>query len=155
VVLGALHALEPGHAKTLTAAYLIGTKGTKRDAVLLGLSVAFTHSIVVIVLAVIGVWVGREAFADDAMYWLQIASGIIVALLGCYLFYRRWPKAHQQSDNHGHTHPHAHHHAPEPFRFSAETASGTLAVVDTPEGERFRLDFAATVSLSGAVVRII
>ena len=35
VGLGALHALEPGHAKTLTAAYLIGTKGTKRDAVLL------------------------------------------------------------------------------------------------------------------------
>ena len=52
--LGALHALEPGHAKTLTAAYLIGTKGTKRDAILLGTSVAFTHSIVVILLAVAG-----------------------------------------------------------------------------------------------------
>jgi nickel/cobalt exporter len=43
--LGALHALEPGHAKTLTAAYLIGIKGMKRDALLLGLSMAFTHSI--------------------------------------------------------------------------------------------------------------
>jgi nickel/cobalt exporter len=43
VALGALHALEPGHAKTLTAAYLIGTKGTKRDAVLLGMSVAATR----------------------------------------------------------------------------------------------------------------
>ena len=72
VMLGALHALEPGHAKTLTAAYLIGTKGTKRDATLLGLSVAFTHSIIVILLAVLGVWLGKEAFTDDAMQWLQV-----------------------------------------------------------------------------------
>lgn len=48
LALGALHALEPGHAKTLTAAYLIGIKGTKRDAFLLGLSVASTHSVVVV-----------------------------------------------------------------------------------------------------------
>src|ERR1035437_1518716 len=90
--LGALHALEPGHAKTLTAAYLIGTKGTKRDAILLGLSVAFAHSIVVIALAILGVWLGKEAFTDKAMYYLQIASGILVILLGTYLLYRRWPR---------------------------------------------------------------
>jgi nickel/cobalt exporter len=150
VGLGALHALEPGHAKTLTAAYLIGTKGTKRDAVLLGLAVAFTHSIVVIVLAVIGVWVGREGFTDDAMYWLQIASGAVVVLLGSYLLYRRWPKAHQHSP----AHAHSHHHAPEPFRFSGDTATGTLAVVDTPDGERFRLELSSPVSLSGAIVRV-
>jgi nickel/cobalt exporter len=154
VALGALHALEPGHAKTLTAAYLIGTQGTKRDAVLLGLSVAFTHSIVVIVLAVIGVWLGKEAFADDAMYWLQIASGAVVVLLGSYLLHRRWPKAQQLSSEHGHAHPHPHHHAPEPFRFSGDTASGSLAIVDAPEGERFRLELSSTVPISGATVRI-
>jgi ABC-type nickel/cobalt efflux system permease component RcnA len=42
VALGALHALEPGHAKALTASYLIGIKGTKRDSAILGLSVALT-----------------------------------------------------------------------------------------------------------------
>jgi nickel/cobalt exporter len=154
VALGALHALEPGHAKTLTAAYLIGIKGTERDAVLLGLSVAFTHSIVVIVLAVIGVWVGTEAFAGDAMYWLQIASGAIVVLLGCYLLYRRWPPSHLQPRQHDHGHPRPPHHAPEPFCFSSDTATGTLAVVNTPEGERFRLEVSSRVSLSGATVRI-
>ena len=51
IALGALHALEPGHAKTLTAAYLIGVKGTRRDAILLGLSVTATHSILVIALS--------------------------------------------------------------------------------------------------------
>ncbi|MDB5306337.1 MAG: nickel/cobalt efflux protein RcnA [Gemmataceae bacterium] len=155
--LGALHALEPGHAKTLTAAYLIGTKGTKRDAVLLGVSVAFTHSIVVILLAVAGVWLGREAFTDQATYWLQAASSGIVILLGCYLLYRRWPRKASlglHPDAHHHAHP-AHHHAPDPFRFSGSTASGTLAVADTPEGERFRLEVSSPAPVSGATVRII
>ena len=58
VALGALPALEPGHAKTLTAAYLIGTKGTKRDATILGLSVATTHSLVVVGLSVAAVLLG-------------------------------------------------------------------------------------------------
>jgi hypothetical protein len=154
IALGALHALEPGHAKTVTAAYLIGTKGTKGDAVILGLSVAFTHSIVVILLAVIGVWVGTEAFAEDAMYWLQFASSCIVILLGCYLLYRRWPQGRLQPHQHDHGHPETHHHAPEPFRFSADGATGTLAVVDTPEGERFRLELTSHESLSGATARI-
>ena len=49
-----------GTPKTLTAAYLIGIKGTKRDAVLLGLSVALTHSLVVIALSATALWIGRE-----------------------------------------------------------------------------------------------
>jgi len=85
VALGALHALEPGHAKTLTAAYLIGTKGTRRDAVILGLSVATTHSIVVIALAAGALWLGREAFTDKATYWLQVGSGALVIALGAWL----------------------------------------------------------------------
>lgn len=106
VALGALHALEPGHAKTLTAAYLIGTKGTNRDAVLLGLSVALTHSVVVIALAVLGVWLGKEAFTDRAMEWLQVASGVAVVLLGCWLLYRRWPRSNAHEHEHGHAHDH-------------------------------------------------
>ncbi len=90
VLLGALHALEPGHAKTLTAAYLIGIKGTKRDALLLGLSVATTHSIVVLGLAVTALWLGRETLTDEATFWLQMGSGVIVILLGAWLFRRRW-----------------------------------------------------------------
>lgn len=160
VGLGALHALEPGHAKTLTAAYLIGTKGTKRDAVLLGVSVAFTHSIVVIALAVLGVWLGKEAFTDRAMYWLQVASGAIVVLLGAYLLYRRWPRKRTVAHPHPHAHDEAdahapHHHAPEPFRFSGEVVSGALTIVETPDGERFRLELSAPARLAGATVRIL
>lgn len=121
LLLGALHALEPGHAKTLTAAYLIGIKGTKRDAVMLGLSVAATHSVVVIVLAALALWVGREAFADQAMFWLQAGSGVIVIALGAGMLWKRWPRsgkgrmsaqhAHERSHCHeGQHHHHNHHH---------------------------------------------
>lgn len=104
VALGALHAVEPGHAKALTAAYLIGIKGTKRDAILLGLSVAMTHSLVVLSLAFTALWIGREAFTDQATHWLQVTSGAVVIALGAWMLWRRWPVRHTEP----HEPPHAH-----------------------------------------------
>lgn len=117
ITLGALHALEPGHAKTLTAAYLIGVKGTKRDAILLGISVAATHSILVILLSVAALWLGREAFADQASRVLQVGSAVVVILLGIWLLWRRIPgrsvkMAQSHGHSHAHPHPHPHPHAP-------------------------------------------
>ena len=89
LALGALHALEPGHAKTLTAAYLIGIKGTKKDACLLGVSVAFTHSIVVIGLSIAALWVGKETFTHNVMHTLQIGSGLIVMIIGLWMLTKR------------------------------------------------------------------
>jgi nickel/cobalt exporter len=89
LLLGALHALEPGHAKALTAAYLIGIKGRKRDSFVLGLSAAATHSIVVVAISVLGIWLGNEAFAGGAAKWLERASGIVAISVGCWLLWRR------------------------------------------------------------------
>ncbi|MBI1367419.1 MAG: hypothetical protein GC162_02070 [Planctomycetes bacterium] len=140
VVLGALHALEPGHAKTLTAAYLIGVKGTKRDAILLGLSVATTHSILVILLAFGALWLGQEAFTDQATHWLQIGSGVVVIALGSWMLWRRWPRVRRATGHdHAHHHHHHHHHAPDPVLVSSPLATGRLEIVDTPAGERLRL----------------
>lgn len=123
IVLGALHALEPGHAKTLTAAFLIGTKGNKMDACVLGLSVAFTHSIVVVGLSVIAVLLGRETFTAEASFYLASGSSIIVILLGAWLLYRRIKQltrksplqvvAHTPTPHQHHIHyhgGHGHHH---------------------------------------------
>lgn len=89
LALGALHALEPGHAKALTAAYLIGIKGRKRDSLVLGLSAAATHSIVVVAISVLGIWLGNEAFAGGAAKWLERASGVVAISVGCWLLWRR------------------------------------------------------------------
>ena len=143
VALGALHALEPGHAKTLTAAYLIGTKGTKRDAVLLGISVATTHSIVVIALSVTALLVGQKAFTDQATRWLQIISGVAVILLGAWMLWRRWPRKRKHKDtvedqhDHHHDHDHSHvHETPASVAINSRLASGELQIIQTPQGER-------------------
>jgi nickel/cobalt transporter (NicO) family protein len=131
LALGALHALEPGHAKTLTAAYLIGIKGTKRDALLLGLSVAFTHSIVVVGISLTALWLGRETFTQDVTHWLQIGSGVIVICLGLWMFVRRLSQMRR-----AHLHSHA---GAEPTPVRTEQVQGFLEIIATPNGERFRL----------------
>lgn len=131
LALGALHALEPGHAKTLTAAYLIGIKGTKKDALLLGLSVALTHSLVVVGISVGALWLGRETFTKDITHWLQIGSGVIVVLLGSWMLVRRVRQMRKAKHEH-------HHGAPEPIRIISEKTTGLLEIVMTPGGERFR-----------------
>jgi nickel/cobalt exporter len=146
VALGALHALEPGHAKTLTAAYLIGTKGTKSDAVLLGLSVALTHSIVVIGLSVGAVWLGRTAFTDEASRWLAAASGALVVILGLWLLRKRIRLIRRAAHLGAHSHGHNHTHAPDPQPLKGRLTSGIVEIIATPAGERLRLtiDVAAT-----------
>ena len=139
VAIGALHALEPGHAKTLTAAYLIGTKGTRRDAVLLGLSVAFTHSIVVIALAVGAVMLGRGAFADSAARYLAIGSGVIVVLLGSWLLGKRLRVLRRSAGADSQSHDQPHSHAPDPQPVSGLITSGIVEIIDTLNGERMRL----------------
>src|SRR6266567_2127341 len=120
IALGALHALEPGHAKTLTAAYLIGTKGTKRDAVLLGLSVAATHSIVVIGMSVAGLWLGKETLTDQWMHWLQMASGVFVILLGTWMLWRRLAFLSRIKRLKTEVQQHVHHHGtPDPYIFNS------------------------------------
>lgn len=126
--LGALHALEPGHAKTMTAAYLIGIHGRWSDAVVLGLAAAATHSLVVVAIAVGAVLLGRQAFAGDALWWLQIGSGAVVVLLGGWMLWRRLRRAH-----------HHYHHQPDPVTVEAAGRRCAIAIVDTPQGERMRL----------------
>jgi nickel/cobalt exporter len=106
VLLGALHAMEPGHAKALTASYLIGIKGTKRDSVILGLSVATTHSIVVILISALGLWLGNEAFTGRATEWLETGSGLIAITIGCWMLWRRLFVTRVIKEHH--------HHAPDP-----------------------------------------
>jgi nickel/cobalt exporter len=108
VLLGALHAMEPGHAKALTASYLIGIKGTKRDSVILGLSVATTHSIVVILISAIGIWLGNEAFTGKATEWLETGSGLVAVGIGCWMLWRRLFVKRKSAPLHHHHDRHRH-----------------------------------------------
>ena len=87
--LGALHALEPGHGKTVVAAYLVGSRGTARHAVLLGLIVTASHTIGVFALGAITLYASRYIVPEQLYPWLGVFSGLTIAGLGCYMLLRR------------------------------------------------------------------
>ncbi len=92
VLYGMGHALAPGHGKALVAGYLVGSKGTLGDAVLLGLVVTFTHTFMVFLLSLLWLLFQDEMNTKAAETWLGVGSGLSIALLGTWLFWRRFPR---------------------------------------------------------------
>ncbi len=84
VVLGALHALAPGHGKTVMAAYLVGQRGSSRQVALIGLTVTATHTAGVLVLGIVLSTVTTLA-PEDLYPWLALASGLLLAGIGAGL----------------------------------------------------------------------
>ena len=113
VLLGALHALEPGHSKSLMAAFIIAIRGTAAQAVLLGVSAAVGHTLIVWALAAIGLWFGDAVIGEKAEPWLVLVSGLLIIVLAVRLLTSLrgasggpGPNTHAQDHAHGHDHPH-------------------------------------------------
>jgi ABC-type nickel/cobalt efflux system permease component RcnA len=105
--LGALHALEPGHGKTMVAAYLVGSHGTARHAVLLGVVVTAAHTAGVYLLGALTLYASRYIVPEELYPWLGAISGLSVAGLGIFIFLRHWTG---ESGEHSHAsgEPHSH-----------------------------------------------
>jgi len=103
--LGGLHALEPGHGKTIVAAYLAGSQGTAAHALLLGLIVTATHTAGVYALGLATLYASKYIVPDHLYPWLGMASGLTIVFLGLYMLRRRWV-------GRGHAYGHRHHHGP-------------------------------------------
>ena len=118
--LGTLHALEPGHAKTMMAAFIIAVRGTVGQAVLLGLCAAFSHTLVVWLLALLGLAWGDRLIAERFEPWFMIAAGAIVLVIAAVTLWRAQRVSrrhavahHDHHHHHGHDHDHhqhGHHH---------------------------------------------
>ncbi|MDJ0462486.1 sulfite exporter TauE/SafE family protein [Streptomyces sp. H27-C3] len=107
LVLGAMHALAPGHGKTMmAAAATAGGRSSLRDVLTLGASVTLTHTLGVFVLGAL-ITAGSAA-APTVVSWLGIASGTLVAGAGAMLLRGAWRRRH---DAHGHSHGHSHSHS--------------------------------------------
>ncbi|MFC6016743.1 nickel/cobalt transporter [Plantactinospora solaniradicis] len=109
---GAAHAVAPGHGKSITAAYLLGTRGRYRDAIRLGVIVAVMHTFSVLVLAL--AWVGLSGAASlgtrTVTAWMQVAAGLLVIGVGAQLTWRQLRGGHRHHHGHGHAHDHDHGH---------------------------------------------
>src|SRR3977135_4420909 len=88
VLLGALHGLEPGHSKTMMAAFIIAIRGTVRQAVLLGLSAAISHSLLIWLLPAPGLSMGNQWNAESVEPYLQIGSAVCILALAAWMFFR-------------------------------------------------------------------
>ena len=110
VVLGAFHALEPGHGKTVVAAYLVGSRGTARHALILGLVVTASHTAGVYLLGGVTFYASQHVVPERLYPWLSLGSGLTIAVLGAVMFLRRFAGGGHGHDHHGHSHDHAHAH---------------------------------------------
>jgi len=121
--LGAGHALTPGHGKTLMAAYLVGTRGTPLHAAGLGLSVTFSHTLGILVLAALVVGAGGILPPDLIVKSAPMVAAISIVAIGGWMLIkegrRRWgiraaeaarTQAHAHEDAHAHQHEHEHEH---------------------------------------------
>ena len=102
---GALHALSPGHGKAMVAAYLIGTRGTARHAVGLGVAVTVTHTLGVFALGLVTLLLSQYILPEDLYPWLTLVSGLLVVCIGAGVLRSRI-QGRGQGD---HRHPHHHH----------------------------------------------
>ena len=116
---GAMHALSPGHGKTVVGAYLVGSRGTLRHALFLGLTVTITHTAGVIALGLIILFASRAILPEQLFPWMSLTSGLLVIGVGVTILRQRmkglFGLAHQYEVDHGHDHGHtddpAHAHA--------------------------------------------
>ena len=113
--LGAAHGLEPGHGKTIVAAYLVGARGTVGNALFLGGVVALTHTSSVILLGLVALFASQYILPEQIFPWLGTASGLLIMGLGTWLLVNhlrgRGPghsHAHEEEHLHEHVHSHAH-----------------------------------------------
>ena len=117
ILLGVLHGLEPGHSKTMMAAFIIAIKGTIKQAVMLGLAATLSHTAVVWLIALGGMYISKAFTAQAVEPWLQFVSAIIILGTAFWMFWRTWQgeqnwltQTHHDHDHDDHHHHHNHHH---------------------------------------------
>jgi nickel/cobalt exporter len=135
ILLGALHGLEPGHSKTMMAAFIISIRGTVKQAVLLGLSAAFSHTLIIWVLAAIGLHYAGKLDVEGLEPWFQLVAGVIIMGMAFWVFTR---VRREQRAAAAHEHQHGPHGGT-----MLDTGHGLLevSVFETGVTPRFRLYF--------------
>jgi len=141
ILLGALHGLEPGHSKTLMAAFIVAIRGTVKQAVLLGVSATISHTAIIWILALIGLHYAGRFNVETTEPYFQVATGVIVIGMAAWMFARTRREQRAAAE-----HPHVHDHGPygphggvlvQPFA----NQRLEISVFETDVPPRFRLYF--------------
>jgi nickel/cobalt transporter (NicO) family protein len=89
LLLGAVHALSPGHGKTIVGAYLIGSRGTPRHAAFLGMTVTVTHTAGVFILGFATLYASRFIVPERLFPLLSLVSALLILGMGIVLLVQR------------------------------------------------------------------
>lgn len=116
---GTLHAMSPGHGKTIVGAYLVGSRATLQHALFLGLTTTITHTIGVFALGLVTLFASEYILPEQLYPWISFLSGLMVIAIGLNLFISRLGNTqflkktrfgHRHAGHHHHDHSHHHHH---------------------------------------------
>jgi nickel/cobalt transporter (NicO) family protein len=146
VLLGALHGLEPGHSKTMMAAFIVAIRGTLTQAVLLGLSATLSHTAIVWVVALGGLYFGRRWNTEATEPYLQVVSAVMIVAVALWMLWRTRrhqaaaaaaaPHHHRQAAESAHADGQAHSHEPVHAHSHAHHHHGSTLIV----ADRRRID---------------
>ncbi|WP_375501047.1 nickel/cobalt transporter [uncultured Nostoc sp.] len=106
---GGLHALSPGHGKTIVGAYLVGSRSNAQHALFLGLIMTITHTAGIFALGLVTLGTSQFILTEQLYPWLSVLSGVLVTVIGLNLFISRL-QGTQVSHSHDHVHSHQHSH---------------------------------------------
>ena len=144
ILLGALHGLEPGHSKTMMAAFIVAIRGTVKQAVLLGLAATLSHTAVVWLVAMVGMYLGQNLDAETTEPYFQLVSAAIIIAVALWMLWRTWRGEQMWRFEEGNAHQHDHHQHNETHRIDTGHGRIELSIFEEGVPPRWRLK-----SLSG------
>lgn len=138
VLLGALHGLEPGHSKTMMAAFIIAVRGTLAQAVMLGLAATLSHTAIVWFIALGGMYFSQQWSAETSEPYLQVVSAVLIIGTALWMMWRTWRQQKTAKQDHDHNHGHGHGHDETKY---IDTGHGVVRLEVFEDGvpPRFRL----------------
>lgn len=136
LLLGALHGLEPGHSKTMMAAFIVAVRGTVWQAILLGLSATLSHTAIVWAIALAGLYFGRHLDLETAEPRFQLASALIILAVAAWMVFSTWRGQRAEAVDHDHHHDHDHD---EVRRIDTGHGVVALSIFEDAAPPRFRL----------------
>jgi nickel/cobalt exporter len=139
ILLGALHGLEPGHSKTMMAAFIVAIRGTVKQAVLLGLAATISHTSVVWLIALGGMYISQKFTAESAEPWFQLISAIIILATAAWMFWRTWRGEKLWKMEQEEEHSHGHHDHDETRIIDTGHGSVELSIFEEGQPPHWRL----------------
>ncbi len=136
ILLGALHGLEPGHSKTMMAAFIVAVRGTVGQAILLGLAATLSHTAVVWAVAMGGLYFGRNWSAEATEPYFQVASAVLIVAIALWMLLRTYREQRSEGIESGHQHDHG-----EARRIDTGHGVVNLQVFEGGVPPRFRVRF--------------